>query len=268
MSEMDEETEEFVSEEQQDTTVTETEVTEEEVNEAEFTDTETDGGEETATEDAHPQKSVLSKEDRARYAQRRREKESRELEEIKRQAKFDGIKDALGGKNPYTGKDIVDDVDMQVYLNMREIENEGGDPVMDYAEHVAKKSRETAKAATESAQTGEWYAKDGKEFLKAHPELGESGMEELMQDKTFSAFAEKMVGKVSLNDIYDAYNTMRNAIDGEAKQKAQRMYAKKLSTPSSLGGSGDYKPKKSIADLTSEEMEDAIAKVKRGEKIF
>ena len=93
-------------------------------------------------------------------------------------------------------------------------------------------------------------------------------MNTLLSDPTFSAFAQKMVGKVSLNDIYESYNNIRGIFDGEAKQKAERMYAKKLSSPSSLGGSGEYTPKKSVADLTDAEMEVAIERAKRGERIF
>ena len=235
----------------------------EDVNDVQFED---NGAAEPQKQQAEPRKEQ-SKTERAMHAQKRREAEqrARELEEVKRQAKMEGLKEGLGGKNPYTDSPIEDDIDLQTYLTMKEIEKSGGDPVMDYAKFSASKRREEAKAAAEKTQQTNWYASDRADFKKAHPEITDEAMDELLQDETFSAFADKMVGKVPLKDIYESYNTIRGIFDGEAHDKAERMYAKKLSSPSSLGESGEFTPKKRVEDLTDAEMEDAIARAKRGE---
>ena len=168
----------------------------------------------------------------------------------------------------FTDTPIEDDVDMQTYLTMREIEQSGGDPVMDFAKYSAQKRREEIKTAEAAEKSKDWYASDRKEFMKAHPELSEENMQELLEDPVFSAFAEKMVGKIPLNDIYESYNNIRGIFDGEVKEKADRMYAKKLSSPSSLGGTGEYAPAKTAANLTDAELEQAIERVKRGEKPY
>ncbi len=235
----------------------------EDVNDVRFDD----GGEaEPKKQPAAPRKEQ-SKTERAMHAQKRREAEQRakELEDIKRQAKMEGLKEGLGGKNPYTDTPIEDDIDMQTYLTMKEIEKTGGDPVMDFARFSADKRREEAKAAAEKAKETDWYAADRAEFRKAHPEVTDEALNELLQNETFSAFADKMVGKVPLKDIYDSFNTMRGIFDGEANEKAERMYAKKLSSPASLGGTGEFIPKRRLEDISDAEFESMIEKAKRGE---
>lgn len=251
---------------------TETAVSVGDVNDAIFTDGD---GESTTQPEAQntgsdSEKSAQTREERARNAQKRRdaERKAKELEDIKRQAKNEGIKEMLNGKNPYTDEPIVDDVDFETYQTMREIEKNGGDPIMDYAKHISKKQKEKIAEEKASREKENWYEQDRKSFREAHPEITDDLMDELIHDETFSAFAEKMVGKVPLNDIYDSYSKIVNIFDVEAKQKAERMYAKKLSTPSSLGGVSEPSPKKDFADYTSAEMEEAIARVKRGEKII
>lgn len=235
----------------------------ENVNEAQFEDGSEAGSQ---NQPAEPRKEQ-SKAERAMHAQRRREAEQRakEIEDVKRRAKMEGLKEGLGGKNPYTDTPIEDDIDMQTYLTMKEIEKTGGDPVMDFAKFSANKRREEAKAAAEKAKETDWYAADREEFQKAHPEVTDVALNELLQDATFSAFAEKMVGKVPLKDIYDSFNTMRGIFDGEANEKAERMYAKKMSSPASLGGTGEFIPKRRIEDIPDAEFENMIEKAKRGE---
>lgn len=236
----------------------------EDVNEAQFTD---GGAEDPPKQPAQPVKKEQSKEERALHAQKRREAEQRakEIEEAKHQAKMEGLKEGLGGKNPYTDSPIEDEIDLQTYLTMKEIEKSGGDPVMDFAKYSAAKRREEAKAAAEKSKQKDWYAADREDFRKAHPEITDEVMEELLRDEAFSAFADKMVGKVPLKDIYDSYTTVRGIFDGEANSKAERMYAKKLSSPSSLNGDGNFTAKKRVEDLTDAEMEEAIEKAKRGQ---
>ena len=246
---------------------------EDDVNEAQFSD---DVGETTAQNAPSEQiddgavKKPQSLDQRSQNAQRRRDagRWAKEIGEIKRQAKFEGIKEGLNGKNPYTDTPIVDDVDLQTYLTMREIEKSGGDPIMDFAKYSTEQRRQEIQRAADAEKTKDWYASDRKEFMKVHPELSEENMQELLEDPIFSAFAEKMVGKVPLNDIYESYNNIRGIFDGEAKDKADRMYAKKLSSPSSLGGTGEYAPAKTAANLTDAELEAAIERVKRGEKPY
>lgn len=235
----------------------------EDVNEVQF---DGNGAEEPQKQTEEPRKEQ-SKAERAMHAQKRREAEQRakELEDVKRQAKMEGLKEGLGGKNPYTDTPIEDDIDMQTYLTMKEIEKSGGDPVMDFAKYSANKRREEAKAAAEKAKETDWYAADRAEFRKAHPEVTDDALNELLQDETFSAFADKMVGKVPLKDIYESFNTMRGIFDGEANEKAERMYAKKLSSPASLGGTGNFVPKRRIEDIPDAEFESMIEKAKRGE---
>ena len=235
----------------------------EDVNEVQFGG---NGAEEPQKQTEEPRKEQ-SKAERAMHAQKRREAEQRakEIEEAKHQAKMEGLKEGLGGKNPYTDSPIEDEIDLQTYLTMKEIEKSGGDPVMDFAKYAAAKRREEAKAAAEKSRQKDWYAADREDFRKAHPEITDEVMEELLHDEAFSAFADKMVGKVPLKDIYDSYTTVRGIFDGEANSKAERMYAKKLSSPSSLNSDGNFTAKKRIEDLTDAEMEEAIEKAKRGQ---
>ena len=86
-------------------------------------------------------KEKAPKQDSAKNAEFARKRREAEKEEAVKKARVDAIKEVLG-TNPYTKKPIEDADDVEEYLLMKQIENDGKDPIADYPEYVKKQARE------------------------------------------------------------------------------------------------------------------------------
>ena len=115
----------------------------ENVNEVEFTDTKKP--EETPAENAEANKSQPEKKPQDNSENARRRREAERQQELKK-ARYDAIKEAVDGINPYTNKPIVDDIDVEEYLQMKEIKKNGGDPLTDFSQHIKEKQRKKLKS--------------------------------------------------------------------------------------------------------------------------
>lgn len=222
------------------TTVTTTEVEEEvviagddgkEVGE-EFTDTLEDAmdgeSESDKTEEVKPKQ---SKEKNKEFADKRRAEKLKSEE-----AELKVLKEYVG-KNPYTNEPIETLRDVKVYKTMKQIEKNGGDPIQDYHKYAGvdeQKAIDSEKARKETIK------RDVEEFRTAHPDIN---LTELSKDKDFVSFSNKLIGKVSLNDIYDAYSSVKSSLKVEAEESAKQEVAKKLAKENtsvgSLATSGD-----------------------------
>jgi hypothetical protein len=118
-------------------------------------------------------KKKQTREENAKYKQLRQE--SKRIQEenarAKEQGKLEGIKLAYGGKNKFTGEELVDEYDVKVFMTMLEMEKEGLDPVEDYPKYVTNLERKKAEESKKVEQDQEWYANDAKFLLKHIPML-------------------------------------------------------------------------------------------------
>ena len=179
----------------------------------------------------------------AANAERRREAERRRAEERDR-IRRDTILEVTGGVNPYTNESMKDDRDVAEYLEMREIERQGGDPVADYAKYHKKFDREREDQLQRDQWKQEQRARveaDREEFSRSHPDVKIS---ELFSNNDFVEYATGKLGKVSLSEIYDAYNAdvqQKKAaeearIEARAKELAAQMVANASASPGSAVG--------------------------------
>lgn len=219
----------------------------ENVNDVEFTDTK------EAEETPKAKEEVKPQQDNSENARRRREAERQA--ELKK-ARYDAIKEAVDGVNPFTNQPIEDDIDVEEYLAMKEIKKQGGDPLTDYSKYHKDKQKEEARIAEQKLKDEEWIENDYKDFKSKHPEVN---LEELALDTAFMQFAEELVGKKPMAEIYDSYQDLVSKIRKEENNAAARQVANAKATPGSLtssetDSSNDFYSVEQVKKMSQEEV--------------
>ncbi len=197
----------------------------------------------------------------AQKRKEREEKEKRIREEIRQKAYVQGIVEATGGTNPYTGEEIKDKEDVEEYLAMRDLEKKGQDPIGDFHKRVKEQAKEqNKKAEEEQSRRAEIIA-----FAEKYPSVD---LDQLFNNQKFVLFAGKRLGKETLLEVYQDYENFTKEYSAEAEQNAEKKVKEKVarakSSPGSLTGSGGNLPKKSYADMSSQEFEKALKLAKSG----
>ena len=194
-----------------------------------FTDseeTEDNGESESKTEETEEKedKPKQSKEKNKEFAEKRRaEKAKTEETELRVLKEF-------VGKNPYTNLPIETLRDVKIYKTMKQIEKDGGDPVQDFHKYAGleeQKAIDTEKSRTENIK------KDVAEFKTAFPDVN---LNELSQDKDFVKFSNKLLGKVSLKEVYEAYKDVKDSLKVNAEESAKKEIAKKIAKDNTSAG--------------------------------
>lgn len=221
-------------------------------NEVEFTNSDNEEVEEKVNK---PQKT------NADYARERRKAEH---EKALKQARNEAIIEALNGINPYTQEKMEDDADVQEYLTMKEIEKKGLDPISDYSKHLKAKAKEQVKASESENNQKEWIQNDKQEFVSKHPDVK---LDELLTDELFRTFAVGKVGKMSMDKIYTDYQSFITKSEERAKERAAQVLANTAATPGKLTNQ-EQAQSKSISNMSKEEFERVVERVKGGEKII
>lgn len=202
-------------------------------------------------------KKVQSKEDNAKFAKQRREKEEhdKEIQDAYRQGKLAAYK---GKTNPFTQKPIEDETDIEMYETMCKLESEGKDPIEDYASYIANEKREQKKREQKDQEIQEQARKDVEEFNKKYPKIN---LSELLKDEIFSDYIE---GKNKpLTTLYENYQKLQNKFRTDSMKQAENAIANTISTPGSLNNQStnviDY------VNMSREDFLKEVEKVKNGE---
>lgn len=209
----------------------------EETKETQETEKDTSIAETTQVEDSTEKQ---SREDNsaARNARIRAEKEAeRKIKEAYEKGLNDAkIKQYIGKVNPYTNKVVEDELDVQQLQDMMEIDDSGGDPLVEYA--VKIKEREKAKIIKEhenlkKQEQVEKLNKEITELTEKHPNLD---VQALLQDENFNCFAQGKVGQQPINQIYEDYSRLQNFWKEKSDKAIQEEIAKQNSSSGSLAG--------------------------------
>lgn len=223
---------------------------EENVNDVEFTDT---------PKDETPKAKEETKQDNSENARRRREEERQN--EIKK-VRYNAIKEAVDGVNPYTNEKLETDVDVEQYLEMKEIAKNGGDPLKDYSKFVKDKRNEEFKKEQENIENEEWVANDYKDFVSKHPEVD---IEKIAEDEAFKKYAESRIGKEPMATIYEGYTDLVSMLEKREKETMARQVANAKATPGSLTSSEsverDFYTLDEIRAMSQEEVNKNLDKV-------
>lgn len=228
------------------------EVGEEEVKDEEKAESEPSANEgDDGKEDGKSEKKTQSKSVNARFAQERREREAqakakaeKEAREAERRAYVKGQVDTLK-TNPYTGDPITDEMDLEQYKVMKELDEKGDDPLKGFAKAWADRTRsEMSKREQAQAKKDEEAKQAQKEvddLVAAYPGLD---VPALVKDDAFQKFASGKYGRWTLTEIYETYKA-KDGRQAESKPRSK-------SSPSSMAG-GTSEPK-SINDMTDDEF--------------
>jgi len=176
----------------------------------------------------------------AEYARKRREQE--EAERKKREAKIREetrreVELGIFKENPYTKEPIKDEEDLEVYKVMKQLDDEGLNPIEDYPKRVAELNRKAKKEAKEKAEQEEkdkeYFAKDIKDFKEKYPDVD---LRKLANDEEYLKFSEGKAGRWSTAEIYQAYLDKQemDALKGKKKEdedKAKEQADSKTKTP-------------------------------------
>lgn len=248
-------------EETVENTVPETEPTEPK---EEVEDVEENKQEETKTE-------KQSDEENAKYAGIRRkaqEEAKKQIEQARKEAYEQGlaqgkIRSYIGKENPYTGRRIEDDYDVQEYLDMYELDSKGKDPVNDYRELQKEKARQEAEErvkAEEKSKQDRWYEDDTKDFVDKY---SVEELQELSKDEDFNLFANGKIGKLPLANIYEDYKKLIGKYEKKSIETAKKIVANNTTTPGAMEEAEP--PVVDWNSMSSEQFEKYVKKAKDGE---
>ena len=252
------------------------ESTVDEVVEAEETTEQSDVGDdvETTEKTEEPQaetKEPQSDEDNSKYrlARIKAEKEAeKKIEQARKEAYEQGLKQGkvdsyIGRQNPYTGKEIKDNYDVQEYLDMYELDSKGQDPIDGYRELQKQRARDEAERkikADEEEKQKQWYADDTKDFVDKY---SSEKLQELTKDEDFNLFANGKVGKVPLAQIYEDYQKLIGKYEKKSVETAKQIVANNTTTP---GGIEETEVQEFNWDsMSDEQFEKYLEKAKNGE---
>lgn len=196
-------------------------------------------------EDEAAKKAEEQKKKNAEYAKKRREQEEAERkkreEEIRVKTKRE-VELGIYKKNPYTDEPIVDEDDLEVYKTMKQLEEEGLNPIEDYpkrsAELARKRRAEEKEKAKKEAEEKEYFAKDIAEFKANHPDVD---LKELAKDEEYLKFAEGKTKRWTTTEIYEAYMDKKEKSKKEKQEKeddakAEEQAKKSTKTPTTTHG--------------------------------
>ncbi len=230
-----------------------------------------ENGADKADEGAKKQDSATN----ARFARERREREKAE-EKAKQELEF---YQREIGKNPWTDEPIEDADDIEQYRLMKQISDEGGDPLNDYAKRLKRErkvKKEQAQSKAPKASFNELTEEQRQarvneeisEFSSQYPDVNVS---ELFEDKSFMDFAGEYLGKVSLLDAYGMYQksaVYKQAQDNALTKKATQL-ANSQASVGALSSSGtansDYFTKEQVLKMSPAEIKKNFEKIRESQ---
>lgn len=226
--ETEEATEEVVEEE--------VETTDEDNEEVEFDEGAEEAKEEKSNEEAKA-KELEKQKNRANAQRRIQEKHERELKEAKDKAYLEGLKQGVGGKNPYTGEEIKDEVDLELLKTMQEMERKGLDPIEDFAKYQTQKRREELKAEQEKkAKDEENQQAVQKELDDFDKKYGKGSAENLFKDEKFKEKYGKFLGRLTLEETYQLFIDSQAEIETKVKEGVEEGVIKQKAIEKSSPG--------------------------------
>lgn len=215
------------------------------------------GEESKVAAEAEPKKQ--SREENAKFAEQRRQQEAKKRDLELQQSFNKGVIEGIGGKNPYTNTSISDDVDLQEYLDMKQLQAQGKDPVADYPAFLKEKTRQQQKLVQEKEMSDKKAQEFIEEFNAKYPGM----FKEVWEDQSFQDYAEgKLNGQRSLVSVYESYQKL---IGKKAEEVADRKNVKAQSSPGSLADGGAVIATKDWRTMSKDEFKAYVSKAKRGD---
>lgn len=235
------------------------------IDDSEIEDGAGEGGEkeeDPAAKDGNDGKSkTQSRAENAYYAQKRREaekaaKEKAEKEnqdELQRKAYNKGFIAAIGGLNPYTKEPIEDDYDLEVYQEMKKLDDAGENPKEGIFKALRAKRSEAKKAIEESKEREKQAVEVANQNMKAlkdaHPECDAAWFKKQYEEN--QSFKSLLAHGYTPLEAYDFLGM---------KSEKEKPESQRNSTPSSTTD-GNANHKKGVSQMSVEEVDALIKKL-------
>lgn len=237
----------------------------EEEKDPEFTDSKEEKDSETKEETTDENKQEHKGGKSSFFAQMRREREAKEkannketkVEDTKENLYLKGVIAGTGGKNPYTGQEIKDELDLKEFQLMQELSNQGKDPVKDYLEALKSREREAAlekqKQVEEEKDRQNRFNQEFDEFVSKY---GQDKLTELSKDPEFTQFADMYIGDVPITKIYERFKGNKDYIEKKAEELAIKKAARMKSSSGGVGKKENFDEKPDFSKMTNEEFKE------------
>jgi len=219
----------------------------------------------------------------AKFAAQRRnyEKQLKDAQKTADKALADAVKakevemvKALHKSNPWTGDPIEDEYDVEEFLSMQALANEGKDPVAEYTKQLKANKRTAAQNAKEKAQgeaQKQTRAQEGlKEFREKYPNVN---VQELFADEDFLKFGKNALEMVSLAGVYEAYlpiKTERERIKAENKKAAALVANSQVAVGSVTSATdpadSEFFTKEQVQKMSPEEIKKNYEKIRKSQE--
>lgn len=197
------------------------------------------------------EKAKQSREENAKFAELRRQQE---LAKAYTKGKLDASK-----VNTFTGEEITDQADLEIFELQKDIEKNGQDPtdIKVVAKFLADKKREDEKSKNaeqeRTIKLKEMATIDREKFSKQFPNLN---ILEVAKDEHFMKFCGKRFGEELTTDLYVEYQELQNVLYDKYKieqaKELARQQNKKLADNGQNGGEKkDSSNNESYTDIRS-----------------
>ena len=177
---------------------------------------------------------------------------------------------ALHKSNPWTGEAIEDEYDVEEYLAMQALANEGKDPMTEYTKQLKANKRTAAQAAKEKAESAaqkQTRAQEGlKEFREKYPDVN---VQELFADEDFLKFGKNALEMVSLAGVYEAYlpiKTERDRIQKAAAMAANSSVAVGSVTSATPAADSEFFTPEQVRKMSKEEIHENYEKIRKSQE--
>lgn len=194
--------------------------------------------------------SKLDKERNARFAELRRKREAEEKAKREQQKREEQIKKdarleaelSIYKKNTFTGKEIKDAIDLEVYKMQLELDEQGKDPNADLPEYIAQKQREkeaeVQKVQSENDKLQKKLADEVAELRKTYPDVDTA---KLADDQLFNQIVDEKKGRWSILEIYEEKirreeSAQKKSKENETSKQIETLTKNSAKQPSSVQG--------------------------------
>lgn len=229
--------------------------------EEETSDVKDDDSEAEGEKDSEEDKKSEEAERNARFAEKRRAKEAKEREEkeakIRAAAKLEAELGIIK-ENPYTNKPIRDEQDLSIYKLMKEIDENGGDPISDlpdkFAELKRKENAEKKALEEEASREAKKKSDEASELHNAYPDLD---LNKLARDDDFLDLCASKGGRWTMLECYEYLKSKRETAEAKKVDTEEdvsvKENGKKVSKVPSSANSGAKISNDNYMDMTDEE---------------
>ena len=199
-----------------------------------------DDNDDDSNNDDQKNKSKNSGKQNAINAQRRlalKQQREKEIKDARDKAYMEGLKEGIGEVNPWTNEKIEDDVDIEIYRTMKEMEKKGLDPIEDFAKYNAQKMKEQRRAEIEAKQKQlEKQQNVAKEIDDFDAKYGKGTAQKFLEDENFkNSKYLNYLGKLSLDEVYELYTSTQAETNAKAEEIAVQKEAIRMSSTGTPG---------------------------------